>query len=289
MTANTRRKSLQGLVFATFYGLIIGVVVIDWLDPIRSVLLSVWAGGVVLTTCYVIRRVRRTYETHWFDSTRYISEQKKIWDEITALMSVEPLTFKSKPRYPYLKWVPDFLALMILALFFLSTLVLIFWGDLDGLRSKGMAVWALPVGVLALIGTVLTVFYQVRLKARTDNRKEWIGQIRGKMTGLTAGSDNDNESAADRKGTPEEQIAELELLLNPGEPLHRTFLALARALHGIEDGFDDYAKSAMPAIFPKDSETGDPIPVSPKIWKARCIRISNVILKSEWERVKHAE
>ena len=87
------------------------------------------------------------------------------------------------------------------------------------------------------------------------------------------------------------------MLLNPSEPLHRTFLALIRTVHGINDDFDKDVKSQLPVTFPiANNENGEggefdgvPDPVGSKIWKARCIRFSNVILKYEWERVKHAE
>ena len=289
MTANTRKRLMKGLFFATLFGAIIGIVVIARLDPIRAVLLSVWGAGAVLTVLYVRKRVKRAYGTQWFDRTKHLGDEEKIWNEIRGLMNDEPLTYESEYRYPDSKWLPECIALVILASFFLSAAMLIVCGDLGGSGSDGVTAWALPVGVLALIGTVVTVFYQVRLTARTDNRKEWVGEIRGKMTDVIALSDRENGSAAGRKRTAREKITELELFLNPSEPLHRTFLALVRALHGIKDDFDEDVKSGMPVIFPKDQETGHPKPVSAEIWKARCIRISNVILKSEWERVKRAE
>ena len=135
----------------------------------------------------------------------------------------------------------------------------------------------------------MTVFYQVRLTARTENRKEWIKEIRGKMAMLILLSDREYEPEKPRASEIKEKIMELELLLNPGEPLHRTFLTLVRTLYEIENGFDKAVKSRLPATFPPREASKDPDLVSPDKWKERVVRLSNVILKYEWERVKHAE
>ena len=122
--------------------------------------------------------------------------------------------------------VRDFVALVILGVFFVSTLRLIFSFNLDDLDPTDIASWALPAGMLALMGTVLTVFYHVRLTARTQNRAEWIGSIRRKMAALI--SLRDTRSDSDKAQLPEvdKRITELELMLTLASA-SRQFLALS--------------------------------------------------------------
>ena len=286
---NTRGWSLATAILATLSGLLVALSTIGHLGPVRSVLFSVWVAAAGGTLWYIQRRVERAYVTHWFDTWKYVKARQTPWDEIDALMNDEPLMHDSSFRLPIAKFLSGFLASLILALFFLSTRELIVSGDIGDHDPTVMIKWALPVGVLALIGTVLTVFYQVRLTARTENRKEWIKEIRGKMTALILLSDREYEPEKPRSSEIKEKITELELLLNPGKPLHRTFLTLVRTLHDIDNGFDKIVKSRLPATFPPKKDGKDSEPAGPDEWKARIVRLSNVILKYEWERVKHAE
>ena len=287
---NTREWSLVAAILGTLSGLLVALLTIINLDPVRSALFSVWVAAAAGTAWYIVRRVERVYVTHWFDTSKYIKAGQTRWDEIDALMNDEPLTHDCSFPLPIAKFFSGFLASLILGFFFLSTRELIVSGDLSDHDPTSMIKWALPVGVLAFIGTVLTVFYQVRLTARTENRKEWIKEIRGTMTALILLSDREYEPEKPRASEVKEKITEVELLLNPGEPLHRTFLTLMRTLHDIDNGFDDIVKSRLPATFPPRKKDGnDSEPAGPDEWRARIVRLSNVILKYEWERVKHAE
>ena len=278
----TSAQQWKPAIFGTAFGLILVLSLVYSLHPIRCLLLSVWAGGAGITAWYIWKHCDRIYKTQWFDPTKQANPRKAQLAEVEEVIDVEPLKYMKLPRYPTEVSVRDFVALVILGVFFVSTLRLIFLFNLGGLDPTDIASWALPAGMLALMGTVLTVFYHVRLTARTQNRAEWIGSIRHKMAALI--SLRDTRSDPDKAQLPDvdKRITELELMLNPGEALHRTFLALIRTLHEIDDNeFDEETRSQLGGTFAED--------VSADRLKARCIRVSNVILKYEWERVKHAE
>ena len=286
---NTREWSLAAAILGTLSGLLVALLTISDLGPVRSALYSVWVAAAAGTAWYIVRRVERIYVTHWFDTWKYIKAGQTQWGEIDTLMNGEPLTRDSSFPLPIAKFLSGFLLWLVIGSFFLSTRELIVTANLSDYDPAGMIKWALPVGVLAFIGTVLTVFYQVRLTARTENRKEWINEIRGKMTELILLSDFEYPTTKTRLNDVKKKITELELLLNPGEPLHRTFLTLVRSRHDIENGFDEIVKSRLPGTFPRVAEGEDSKLASRDEWKARIVRLSNVILKYEWERVKHAE
>lgn len=285
-TGKTRARQWQPVVFGIAFGLIFVWSVMYSLHPIRCLLLSVWGAGAGLTAWYVARRCDRVYKTHWFDPTKEANPRKAQWSEVMEVIDVEPLEYKRLFRYPKCSLFRDFVAVLILAVFFAATLKLILLLDPNGSDLKGIANWVLPAAVLALIGTALSVFYRVRLTARTQNRAEWIKSIRQEMTELISERNTERviDEAQQRKA--DKKITKLELLLNPGEPLHRTFLKLIRAHYKIDDkafdeALDKETKSQLDETLAKKD--------SAKEQKARCIRVSNVILKYEWERVKHAE
>ena len=281
-TGESLGRQWKPMIFGVAYGLIFVWSVVYCLDPIRCMLLSVWGAGAGITAWYMVRRFDRVYNTHWFDPTKGADAGKALWSEVREVIDVEPLEYERSLRYPKCTSIVDFFALLILAIFFAATLRLILSFDPNGSNLKGIANWTLPAAVLALIGTVLAVFYQVRLTARTKNRTEWIKTIRCEMSELISQRDTKRDPDELQKKEADKRITKLELLLNPGEPLHRTFLKLIRAHYGIDDkAFDKETKSQLDDTLAKKD--------SAREWKARCIRVSNVILKNEWERVKHAE
>ena len=286
---NTREWSLAAAILGFLSGLLVALLTISELGPVRSVLFSVWVAAAGGTAWYMVRRGERVYVTHWFDTWKFIKAGQTQWDEIDALMNGEPLTHDSSLPLPIAKLLSGFLLWLIIGSFFLSTRELIVSGNLSDYDPTGTIKWALPVGILAFIGTVLTVFYQVRLTARTENRKEWIREIRGKMTELILLSDLEYEPKNPRSSEVRKKAVELELLLNPGEPLHRTFLALVRSVHDIDDNNDEIVRLHLPDTFPEEAEGQESESGNPDEWRARMVRLSNVILKYEWERVKHAE
>ena len=295
-TNGTDESPLKCVLFGGTISLLIVGLAFHFLGPFRSLLLCAWGAGAYVTLWFMGRRVKRAYKTHWFDPMKHDESEQAVWKKIAALMDAEPITHDSTFRYPASNRWLDNLALLILALFFLSTIVLIISPHPDALASTGIFKWAFPVGTLALFGTVLTVFYQVRLTARTQNRGQWILTVRRKMADLISLYDTEGDSDKPPSVEVDKRITELELLLNPEDRLHRTLLTLMRTLHGIYDNpLDEETKSNLQDTFPNekknDSEeaSDDTEEVSADTWKARCIRLSNVILKYEWERVKHAE
>lgn len=277
------------VIFAGAFGLIVLSSVLSSLHPMRGLLVSVWVAGAGLMLLYIGRRFDRVYKRDWFDPRREADAPKEQWCEVENVIDVEPLNYERSLWYPKWTSVRDFVAVLILAVFFAFAFRLIVSVELNGLEPADIANWALPAAVLALIGTVLTVFYQVRLTARTQNRAEWIGTIRRKMAAVISLRDVGREPDEAQLLEIDKRITELELLLNPGERLHRTFLTLIRDLHGIDDSeFDKKPRLELGGTFAIE-EIGDTEEAFVKKRKARCIRVCNAILKYEWERVKHAE
>ena len=209
MTGKTDGRRWKPVIFGGSYGLIIVWSALYCLGPIWCLLLSVWGAGAGLTLLYIGRRVDRVHRTHWFDPTKQANPRQAEWAEIDDLIAVEPLKYKRSFRYPEWKSFRDFLALLILAIFFASTFELTLSFDPNGSGVSDIFDWALPAGVLALTGTVLTVFYRVRLTARTGNRAEWIKSIRGPMTDLISLCDVESEPDETPSRKVEKGITEL--------------------------------------------------------------------------------
>ena len=292
MDRNSGKRPMKFIIPAALFGLVFAWLVICGVKPLKSLLLSIWGAGALATFWYLWLRVERIHTTHWFNPSRNRDPKKLKWSDMQSLIDADPLNHRTTFRFPMPEAAFHLLALAVVALFFASILWSIVVYNPAETLAPATKTWAWPAGGIALFGTALTVFYHVRLTARTKNRQEWIASIRERMRYLISAYELGNSAGKQDFGKVKNKIVELELLLNPREPTHRTFLAVIRHMHGIDGHpLDEEVRSHLTQAFqPRNdgSPAGDRS-LTPETWVARAIRLSNIILKNEWERVKHAE
>lgn len=175
------------------------------------------------------------------------------------------------------------------------------------------AVLGNPTAYLALIVGLATIFFtfrQIRAKVRADSRQQWIIQARKLLGEVVALIDAHRDLRAANRFKQAEEVwnklsparLELELMLNPSEKDHRLLLyliqrfatwrsphrqtqdaeILRRSIAGVADALAGTANAQLdekwkPIINGKDRAE----------LVSYIIRLSHVVLKREWERVKH--
>jgi len=148
-------------------------------------------------------------------------------------------------------------------------------------------------GFCTVGATLIGVFFQLRLKARSENRQSWINEIREVLASLIADLPMpDGSGDAETKKIIQyfPRHAKLELLLNPSEKVHRTLMALIRHAYGFDDvSIDEGVRHNLkPDVFKTAFDNDKEKKIHFEELKSQIIRLSNVILKREWEQVKHA-
>ena len=89
----------------------------------------------------------------------------------------------------------------------------------------------------------------------------------------------------------QQNLTKLELYLNPSERVHRGFMAVVRFMYGF-GGIDVDREASEKLCLPKtrypwrNQNTASAKNEWLK-WKTKSIRLANVLLKREWEQVKH--
>ena len=229
---------------------------------------------------------RRTYWTSWYDVSNTGFLGKLRWDpDVKYLMTADPLmhkrTFRSRPVARGLRDLGT-----------LPLVVSLWWIGHRAIDALGrgrttedqMRVPLFLFGFCTLAATLAGVFYQLRLKARSENRQRWINDIREVLGPLIADlplPDDSDEVGAEKRRQYFPRHARLELLLNPSEEVHRTMMALLRHAYGFERApIDDIPRLNL-GLAASRPETLDEL-------KSQIIRLANVTLKREWEQVKHA-
>jgi hypothetical protein len=156
--------------------------------------------------------------------------------------------------------------------------------DLNKDKMPG-SLFLLGFGTLA--ATLVGIFYQWRIKARSENRQNWIKDIREVFGFLITNLPVPNDSYATREKKRLKYLshhARLELLLNPSEKVHRALMALLRHAYDFQNVPIDKIPREKLALAEVDPQDGDNF----KELKSGIIRLANVALKREWEQVKHA-
>ena len=254
-----------------------------------SVGVSLNAAAIVLFIW--VRRLERVYRTKWYDLAKEGPNEDMPWRDIATVMKTDPLN-SSTPvtswRFPwkYICW--DVLGIFTLVV--LSSSVVFLLCKKDDVVGLLGALVALP----AIVGTFFTVLYQVRLKARSANRQEWINTIRKEIELLIVKfppPDASNRRVDEIYLDIQKHLVALELYLNPSEKMHRALLAVLRFMYGASNEWVD-TDALNSLCIPSTRQTwrnqdyGDAKSDWLK-WRLRAIRLSNALLKREWEQVKH--
>ena len=265
------------------------------------------------------------FKPKWYKPHYGIRNGKLDYPDIKKLINLkkDPADdFDSSP-FPYTRenggfWIGLlyllFIVLTFASLFFIALFIL------DSLSKKVVELIKSDFGIIAtiLLG-VATIFYNMRLQARARNRQKWIGEMREVINRLIAIITNYVPSHTYWKSVKDDykkSMFKLELLINPSEKEHRTLLALIRrgAIHyssqkwgGIIAGIDDKMLDKVISskgqklikICSRKTENGRKCKQNPSL-PGLCrncrdrkenisyiIRLSNLILKREWEQVKY--
>jgi len=111
------------------------------------------------------------------------------------------------------------------------------------------------LGFCTIAATPTGIFYQLRLKARSENRQHWINDIREVLAPLIADLPLSADSDAVKAEKTKQYFprhAKLDLFLNASEQVHRTLMALLRHAHG----FDDVSIDEIPSREPGPGQVG---------------------------------
>ena len=258
-------------------------------DPIFLILLSSWAAGVVLAIWLACRHIGRVYRTHWYDLSKKGPLKELEWCQICEVMEKDPLENQRGCRRPG-KWLcldlPVFA--ILIALFWASFKLICYPDRYDVVKD----VFGLPVGVSALVGAALAVLYKVRLTARAKNRQVWINSVRKHIGTLIDNCPPQGKIDQDNLKKYKINLTKLELLINPSERIHRSFMAIVRFMYGIHNHpLDKGVLWKLCITTPpgkQASKNGQVARKNCEELKAKATRLANVLLKREWEQVKHA-
>ena len=293
------------------------------LQPDFLVLFGLW----ILAVLYLVKLTRslykRVYRYHWYDRSDKGANEEMEWCQIRSMIKNDPLKFqktsKKLCRCPCKLILFDSIRSISLLFIVFGSLIFIFYWTLSDdifcwpvlnecFHSKktsqpgnlNLAV-AIVAGATTLIGTLITVFYHIRLQARSKNRQNWIISIRKEMTVLMTNFPTYDASESEIEIAQQEtraNITRLSLYLNPAERVHRGFLAIVRFMYRI-DGLEEDEMPRKKLGVPesplheqqKECEPQDTCKQQEawSMWNSKTMRLANILLKREWEQVKYVK
>jgi hypothetical protein len=260
-------------------------------------------------------KLRAPFWTTWWDPSTERADGPINWNDVLRMAigaeAGDALTSREHLRRKRLRRMVIPYALCLSATLFAGAMIV-----------DGLLVWRLPsffgslseqpanlleatanvsgnlTAYLALLAAAISIvftFRQLRAKVRADNRQAWIDRARRLLSELAQKPRTPTDPrSADRLSRFR---IELELMLNPSEEDHRLLIYLVQRLHVpshvdtiagartlIEVVREDVAVgSSMEAVTWLGSlEKADPGQLVGYV-----VRLSHVVLKREWERVKH--
>ena len=281
--------------------------------PIKMILFAGWLFLVSFALRLVWNRFLRIYKFHWYDKSRNGPNEDMTWCEIRSLIKTDSLDPKASnltckaivkkflpERYPCKYLTFDILCASSLVLLVCGSFRLIFaskyscdqctslLGTVETVAKEAPLASAIVTGGLALVGVVFTIIYQTRLTARSQNRQHWIHLIAEQMNILM--SNIPSYSASDPEISKAQlkfrtNISKLDLYLNPSEHVHRSFMAIVRFMFRIEGLEVD--KEAHCRLF-NDGVQSERMSKEMWVeWNSKAMKLGNILLKREWEQVKH--
>ena len=231
---------------------------VDW------ILIGLWLIGVGFVLLFATHRFNRVYRLKWYDQSVLGPCEDMEWCQIRQAINKDPINWNKDQscktcckrtrrfRCPRKCLLFDLIVFVGLLSIICGSLCLILgdsfgnlcliFGDSSDNLSSGNADNFLKENVAIgafltfLIGAV-SVYYQINLKAKTENRQKWINQIREDIsvlishaptrTKLSEQDKQDNHTLKDNQFNFER----LSLALNPSERIHRGMLAAIRFLY----------------------------------------------------------
>ena len=260
--------------------------------PESLLLFCTWLGGLALCILFFFKRFVRVYFTQWYDFSKKGPNEEMDWCQIRFILNndaLQAMSLAKRFRLPLKYVVVDILGLSILGLVFYSILVLL-------LNREGIDIeYGIAIGVVTILVSIATIFYNVRIRSRSQNRQEWINAIRTEIAALISAlpaPDTTEHETDEVSHKIQNHFAMLELYLNPSEPVHRAFLAVLRLMYRRmyrEIDAEVCKKLCIDASqCPWQVENDDNERHWMK-WRTKTVRLANVLLKREWEQVKHVK
>ena len=246
---------------------------------IKLILLGIWCSVAVAGACVACPYFRRTYWTHWYDLSKTGPLEEMDWQQMRKVMNSNPWEHKCRRRWPCRCLCLNIAVSAICVLVFLVGVFLICDPSLFRAVAKGTAGFGVPAALAALGGTAIAVFYNVRLTARAKNRQAWIESVRRQTHLLIANCPSHQEMDLRQSMKNDCDLKMLELLLNPGERVHRSLMAILRLMHRPHDPPLDREALCNLKLTNATGQQGD--------LKVKATRLANLLLKREWEQVKH--
>lgn len=274
------------------------------IDSTIYILLSLlWLAAVATAIYFWFQRAKRIYIKTWYDLSCKGPNEEMEWHDIRKLIARDPLD-NVLPTCKFRKCSAKYWCLDILILV-LSLAVISLTGILSikccfdpscalssesSIRDMSWAIlFAIPTVAISIIG----LFYQIRLRARSANRQEWINSIRKDIGLLLQSLPPPNSSVRNVEWTASKVLTHytrLELYLNPSERVHRAFLAIILLMYGASSSSSDeeVRKELRLPNARFDHNNLDEM-CNARDWcelRMKAVRLANVLLKREWEQVK---
>jgi hypothetical protein len=266
-------------------------------QPAR-ILSLVFYAATLTAAVPICRHISRVYLTSWYDRSKTGYLKRLSWADVRKLIEGDPLDFTRSFRWlAFGQLIADILGGLLIGCLWEAVRYGIYCGVPSlhagsGLEDQmGLPIFLFGCGTLS--ATIIGLILQMRLKARSGNRQKWIDQIRRVLAELIA----DLPAIGDGSWTIERKRrdymprhAKLELLLNPSERDHRALLALIRHAYKFDGlAIDNEIRHALPSrLFATEFPPGEEEKEHLIALKSQIIRLSNAVLKREWEQVKHA-
>lgn len=262
-------------------------------SPESILLYCGWFGSLSLCVLYYGKRISRVYLRQWYDLSKRGPNEDMDWREIRRILNEDALKKMSvveRLRFPPRYLLRDIPTILVLGLVFYSAFMLLpHFGRIG--KEYGIA-----LGLVTVMVSVVAIFYNVRLKARAQNRQEWINSLRTEIGALISESPPQHATGHKDNNTTlstEKHLRMLELYLNPSEFVHRALLTLLRFMYGYFDReVDVEIREALSIEVPQCSGQANSVALGVeqwREWRIKAVRLANVLLKREWEQVKHVK
>ena len=226
----------------------------------------------------------------WYDWQDADLDEWKYIKEI-LMLERDALTPPQKPPSWHSVWFKDGLGLLIFVLVVSVFMYrccndeqsvigcLLSWAP-DSLVSADKDAALVLAALIAATATVITIFMTVRQNTRSANRQAWINSIKKLMASLIAGVPRNRAKLACARKRHQRQYFKLVLHLNPSERAHRGLLYAVAVMYGAEN---DWLAGDCPS---RDLASFDRRKECLERRVQGIARLSNVVLKMEWEQVK---
>ena len=231
----------------------------------------------------------RTCRNSWYDAKFETPIQPSDWEKVRSFMEHDPLETKKDPvwgRFIGLFAKARAWLVALSGILAASSLALGIGAYGCGLTTAHLQNLGVAVGGLGFVAGAYGVYYQGKVRARAEHRQQWINALRSDISKFLALLEGSQPDSGENGLAITGRIA---LYLNPSEPVHRAFLALARALSDpskpvFQEDQDLLTEIGLETVLRTAEERGAEIE---DLARHRLVRLANVLLKREWEQVKY--